>query len=329
MTASAYLIYNPIAGQGDAEQDLAMIQSNLRELDLQIYQTTPEIDADQLASQAVTSGASLIIVSGGDGTLSLAASALVGTGIPLGVIPRGTANALAAALGIPGKIEDACRTILANHRRAIDAATCNDQPMLLLAGVGFEAETVEQADRETKDRFGTLAYVIAGIQQLGTINPFKTILETEERIIEVSAAAVTVANIAPSTSVLAQGPDQIISDDGLLDITIVAPEGIGGAIAASYQLFRTSLEEKAVKRDDVGYFRAKSVTITTDPPQKVVIDGELSGITPIEVKSIPNGLTIIVPAVSTDRPLDSLQGLPELNIQHKTLKSSDSQTPEG
>lgn len=328
MTASVHLIYNPIAGQGNAEQDLAMIQSSLSGLNLQVYQTTPEIDADQLASQAVASGASLVIASGGDGTLSLAASALVGTDIPLGVIPRGTANALAAALGIPDEIEDACRTILANHRRAIDAATCNDQPMLLLAGVGFEAETVEQADRETKDRFGTLAYVIAGIRQLGTINPFKTVLETDERIIEVSAAAITVANIAPPTSVLAQGPDQIISDDGLLDITIVAPEGIGGAIAASYQLFRTALNEEAVDSNDIGYFRAKSVTITTDPPQKVVIDGELSGMTPITVESIPQGLTLIVPAVSTDRPLDSLTGLPDLKIQHKILKS-DSPSPEG
>ena len=198
----------------------------------------------------------------------------------MGIIPRGTANALAAALGISDQIEDACRTILANHRRAVDAATCNDQPMLLLAGVGFEAETVEQANRETKDRFGTLAYVISGIKQLGTIDHFKTTLETEERIIEVSAAAITVANIAPPTSVLAQGPDQIINDDGLLDITIAAPEGIGGAIAASYQLYRTALDEEAIERDDIGYFRAKSITITTDPLQKVVIDGELAGTTP-------------------------------------------------
>lgn len=321
MTSSAYLIYNPIAGQGDAEQDLAVILNYLRDLDLQVCQTTPETDADQLAREAVASGTSLVIASGGDGTLSLAASALVETGIPFGIIPRGTANALAAALGISDQIEDACRTILANHRRAVDAATCNDQPMLLLAGVGFEAETVEQANRETKDRFGTLAYVISGIKQLGTIDHFKTTLETEERIIEVSAAAITVANIAPPTSVLAQGPDQIINDDGLLDITIAAPEGIGGAIAASYQLYRTALGEEAIERDDIGYFRAKSVTITTDPPQKVVIDGELAGTTPITVKSIPQGLTIIVPASDIDRPLDSLVGLPDLNIQHKDLES--------
>ena len=78
MTSSAYLIYNPIAGQGDAEQDLAVILNYLHDLDLQVCQTTPEIDADQLAQQAVASGASLIIASGGDGTLSLTASALVG-----------------------------------------------------------------------------------------------------------------------------------------------------------------------------------------------------------------------------------------------------------
>lgn len=321
MLICAYLIYNPIAGQGDTEQELEAILGYLDPLKVHVRRTTPEVDADQLAREAVSANASVVIASGGDGTVSLTASALIGTDIPLGIIPRGTANALAVALGIPHEIEAACQTIMADHRRKIDTATCNEQPMILLAGIGFEAETVEQADRPTKDRLGTFAYVLSGIQQLGEMSQFQTILETPEQRIEVSAAAVTVANIAPPTSVLAQGPAQIICDDGLLDITIVSPENVAGAIAASYQLFHTALRNEAVERPDVGYFRAESVMITTDPPQKVVVDGELVGTTPIFVQSIPQGLTLLVPPVPGEQPLERLPGLPNLKIEPKTPMS--------
>src|SRR6476646_9463988 len=102
MIRSACLIFNPIAGQSDPEQDLAQIRSLLEpEIDLEIFSTTEAVDADQLADIAVQRGVEAIIASGGDGTLSATAAALVGTEIPLGVISRGTANAFANALGLP------------------------------------------------------------------------------------------------------------------------------------------------------------------------------------------------------------------------------------
>jgi diacylglycerol kinase family enzyme len=86
----------------------------------------------------------------------------VGTNIPLGIISRGTANAFANALDIPNTIEAACENILGGLTRVVDAATCNgEMPMVLLAGVGFEAETVELADREMKNRWGMLAYILS------------------------------------------------------------------------------------------------------------------------------------------------------------------------
>ena len=96
----------------------------------------------------------VIIASGGDGTVSAVTEALIGTDIKLGVISRGTANAFANAVGIPTSIEAACQNILAGSIKKVDAAMCNDKPMVLLAGIGFEAETVKDADRDAKDRFG-------------------------------------------------------------------------------------------------------------------------------------------------------------------------------
>ncbi len=110
---TAYLIFNPAAGQGDPEQELGVIRSALEpEMTLNIHETTPEVGADQLAHQALEAGAEAVLVSGGDGTISSAANAVVGRDVPLGIISRGTANAFANALGLSENIEEACQTIL-------------------------------------------------------------------------------------------------------------------------------------------------------------------------------------------------------------------------
>ncbi len=318
----ACLIFNPVAGQSDPEQDLAAIRALLEpEIDLDIRFTTEDVDGDTIAKEAITQGASTIIASGGDGTLSAAAAALVGTSIPLGVISRGTANAFAGALDLPDTIPAACETILGGATRVVDAALCNGLPMVLLAGIGFEAETVERADRQAKKRFGLLAYVMAGLQELRELDSFTAEIETEDKVITVTASAVTVANAAPPTSILAQGPAGVIFDDGLLDITIVAPVSRAGAIAASYHLLQTALNENAAaERNDIGYLRTRRVIVRTDPPQKVALDGEIIGNTPIDVECVPGGLTIFVPRdAAPPAPLEKLEGLPELTIESKPV----------
>jgi YegS/Rv2252/BmrU family lipid kinase len=318
MKRSACLIFNPVAGQSDPEQDLLTIETLLApEIDLDIRLTTPEVDAGQLAHEAVERGVHMIIASGGDGTLSAAANALVGTNIPLGIISRGTANAFASALGIPDTIEGACQTILQGTTRVVDAAQCNGKPMVLLAGVGFEAEMVEKADRESKNRFGMLAYIMAGVKQLREFDTFEAKIETDEKVITVTAGAVTVANAAPATSILAQGPAGIIFDDGLLDLTVVAPENRTGAIASAYHLLQSAFRGDAAERDDIGYLRARRIKVTTEPPQKVVLDGEIIGTTPIDVECVPGGLTILVPVTEELQPAEKLEGLPELTVASK------------
>ncbi|MBD2437489.1 YegS/Rv2252/BmrU family lipid kinase [Nostoc sp. FACHB-110] len=329
MNRSACLIFNPVAGQGDPEQELIEIRALLEpaiELDIQF--TTEEIGADALAYAAVERGVNEIIASGGDGTLSAAAAAAINTNIPFGIISRGTANAFATALGIPDTIEAACQTILQGTTRNIDVAYCNDRPMILLAGIGFEAETVEKANREAKNRFGIIAYILAGIQQLRELQSFDVEIETDDKIIKTTAAAVTVANAAPPTSVLAQGPAGIIYNDGLLDLTIVAPVNTAGAIAATYHLFQSASAGNAAERDDIGYLRAKQFKITTDPAQKVVLDGELVGTTPIEVKCVPEGLKVFVPAAEEVELAEKLDGLPNLVIELKHPKEGEEDTEE-
>lgn len=296
MKRSAFLIHNPVAGQGNPQDELQQICDFLEpEFDLEIQLTTEEIDADRLAEAALQAGASLIIASGGDGTLSATAQALVGTDIPLGLISRGTANAFAKALGIPETLEGACQTILQGHTRVVDAASCNGRRMVLLAGIGFGAEMIAHADRAAKDRFGVMAYILAGMQQLRQLESFQISIKTEDEIIVGDAVAVTVANAAPITSILAQAPEAVIVDDGLLDVTIISPETKAGAIAAGFQLLQSAIRGTAKSTSSIDYRSVRAIKIEADPPQKVAVDGEIVGFTPIEVECIPKGLIVFVP----------------------------------
>ncbi len=295
----AHLIFNPVSGQGNPDQALATIRQVLEpSMHLYVHTTTPDVSAGELAKTAIEAGADLVIASGGDGTVSAVAEALINTGIPLGIIPRGTANAFATALGIPGGLQGACETIAAGVTRVVDAARCNGLPMILLAGIGFEAETVERANREVKDRLGALAYLLAGVQQLNEQQMFTTTIEVEGSINEFQAAAITIANAAPATSVLAQGFGQVIPDDGLLEVTIGAPITKMQAINTVIQLFGAALTKVAPNREDIICLRAKRLKVTTDPEQKVVVDGEVIGTTPVEIECIPGGLTVFTPTAS-------------------------------
>ena len=292
-TRVGYLIFNPISGQGNAQQDLALIHQLLEpQVRLNVHLTTPEVSAEQLAQEAIAKGAELILASGGDGTISAVAGAIFGTGISLGIIPRGTANAFAVALGIPTNIRGACETILAGTTRIVDAARCNGFPMILLAGIGFEAEMVERANREAKSRFGALAYIVAGIQQLNEHELFATQIEIDNVVNEFQAGAVTIANAAPPTSVLAQGLGQVIATDGLLDVTIATPITKLQAVNAMLSLFGSALVKTAPNRPDIVHLRTKRLKVTTDPAQKIVVDGEIIGTTPVEIECIPSGLTV-------------------------------------
>jgi YegS/Rv2252/BmrU family lipid kinase len=319
MKKNAYLIFNPVAGQGNSEQELASIESILgTELELKIYQTTPEISAEDLATQAIAEQAELVIVSGGDGTVSAVAGKIVNTDIPLGIIPRGTANAFANAIGIPIDLNNACQTILDGEIQAVDLATCNGYPMMLLAGIGLEANAVEAASREAKNRFGALAYIVAGIKQLQQMELFEVKIETEDTVVTCNASAITIANAAPAASILAQGPNEILYTDGLLDITIFAPANTLSALMASYHLLQSALQNRATVRDDIGYLRARKARITTNPPQKVVIDGEVIEADAIEVSSIPLGLNVFVPEITTEEPTERLSGLPNVEVSQRS-----------
>jgi YegS/Rv2252/BmrU family lipid kinase len=300
---TAWLIFNPVAGQGNPDQELTLIRSALEpQILVHVVMTRPDVDPADQARDIVkaidtgdASGSNLIIASGGDGTVSAVAGAVIGTGVPLGIIPRGTANAFSVALGIPTNLRGACETILAGNTHVVDAARCNDLPMILLAGIGFEAGMVNRATRELKNALGPLAYVLAGAQQLANQQPFKARLTIDGEDSEVEAGAITVANVAPPTSVLAQGFGAVVPDDGLLEVTIATSGTRLQGVNALASLMASAVVKAPTEREDLLCLRARAITIEADPPQQLVIDGEIMDANPIHIECLPKSLTVFAP----------------------------------
>ena len=301
-TRIAHLIFNPVSGQGNSQQELQLIKDLLKvQMQLVVHLTTPEISAEQLAQKALAAEADLIIASGGDGTVSAVAGVVMNTGVPFGVIPRGTANAFASAIGIPNvltPIRSSCEVILAGQTRVVDMAMCNNQAMVLLAGIGYEAEMVEKADRETKNRWGALAYLMAGWKQLDEQELFDTEITIENAVKNFQAGAITVANAAPPTSVLAHGLGEVICDDGLLDVTIITASEQDTkleAIAGLLKMLGAALIKTPPNDPSIFHLRTRKLKITTKPWQKVVLDGEIIEAESVEIECIPHSLKVFAP----------------------------------
>lgn len=260
------------------------------------------IQSSEESSEYESPSSSLIVASGGDGTVSEVAGCTMGTGIPFGVIPRGTCNAFSTALGIPTNIEDACHNIIFGHVRIIDGGMCNDTPFVNLAGIGFEAGLVDNATRELKNTFGNIAYAIGGLEQaLKQHAPFKcdvTIDGHPTKTIE--ANVITVANVAPNSSVFAQGFGEVIPDDGLFEVTIATGANALESLEGLASLWISSVVKAPSMSDKILRVRAKSLTVDCAPsenqePPKLLLDGEVLQINPVKFQIIPKGLHVVTP----------------------------------
>jgi YegS/Rv2252/BmrU family lipid kinase len=293
-TEPIWVILNPSSGGGDGGHRIDRLKRTFPG-GTEILAPTEERDPAAQAREALRQGARTVVAAGGDGTVSAVASALVGTRIPLGIIPLGTANAFAGAMGIPEDLSGAWAVIREGHLRTVDTGTCNDRRFVLMANLGVKVDSIREADPETKSRFGMLAYLFSGLVHIRDLEGFEIELTLDGETVATEAAAVTVANAAPPLSVLAQGPAKIPVDDGLLDVTVLSPDGFWDTVTASAHLLRTAVFEEEAARDDIASFRARRIVLTPGEPRELLVDGEPAGETPAEIECVPASLHVLVP----------------------------------
>jgi diacylglycerol kinase family enzyme len=249
---------------------------------------------DGATRRAVAAGAGLVFAVGGDGTVRACAQALAGSQVPLAIVPRGTANLVATALGVPASLGAALEVGFGEHERQIDLAVADGTTFAAMAGIGLDAMVVAATMAAVKGAAGWLGYAATGITRLaGAHTGFRIRLDDGEPI-HCHARCVVVGNVGllPGGFVLLP---EARPDDGLLDVGILAPAGPFGWPRVAWRVLTRSRHDDAV----LERHQARRVEITAEARLPRQADGELIGAaTSLTVALAPGGLLVRVPAAS-------------------------------
>jgi YegS/Rv2252/BmrU family lipid kinase len=283
----ALLICNAKARNGGL--DLDEVRRILRAGGIEPVEPPP--DADCRAEIHKHAGSvDLVILGGGDGTMNFAAPALVETGLPLAILPLGTANDLARSLNLPPDPLEAARFIPTAEARPVDLGGVNGHYYFNVASIGFSAELAGELTAESKKTFGVLGYAVAAIRVLRRVRPFTVTIEHDGTVEKVTTIQVSVGNgrhygggmtVAESAAV----------DDGKLDFYSLEIDHWWRLIALLPALRRGTHGRAA----DVRAFHAQEIRITTRRPRPVNTDGELTTHTPAHFKVFPKILQVFAP----------------------------------
>lgn len=260
--------------------------------DLLWYEVPKSRKAPKKARRAVEDGAELVLVWGGDGMVQRCVDALAGTGVPVAIVPAGTANLLAANLGIPEDLAEAVRIAFHGARRQLDLGRVNGEHFAVMAGVGFDAEMIADADRGAKDRLGRLAYVRAGLRHVrGGTTPVCVEVDGVEWF-RGDASCVLLGNVGRITGGI-PAFDDARPDDGWLEVGVATADG-------ALQWART-LGRMAVGRSERSPFvritRARKVRVTLAVPTRYELDGGArAAVRRVKARVVPGALTVCVPA---------------------------------
>jgi diacylglycerol kinase (ATP) len=241
--------------------------------------------------RVLAKGAELVFVWGGDGTVQRSVDALAGSDAALAILPAGTANLLATNLGIPQDIEEAVSIGLRGARRKLDVGRLDGERFAVMAGAGFDAAMIRQADGNLKDRFGRVAYVWTGAKTLRA-KPFKAKIEVDGAPWYSGAAScILVGNVGRLFGGIEVFGDAVL-DDGLLDLGVVTAEG---PVQLTRTMARTAFSDPQ-KSPFVRVTKARKVRVKLDRKVRYELDGgDRSKVTKFKVDVEPDAVTVRVP----------------------------------
>jgi len=253
------------------------------------------------AREAVATGARLLVVVGGDGSVRSAAAVLAGTGIALGIIPAGTGNLMAAALGIPRSPERAAAALADARERPIDVgrawvgSPATPMPFIVAAGVGFDARVMAATTERRKRSLGIGAYFAVATAVAARIRPFEVRLVVDGAVHEADALAVLVANAGELVPGLLRPRLPLVPDDGLLDVLVARGRGAAGGSRAAIELLfgrgvHTAIGPYAAR------FAARRVEVEAPAGEPVEVDGDVVGGGRLVAEIVPGAVRILVPA---------------------------------
>jgi diacylglycerol kinase (ATP) len=268
-------IINPISGAGAdthaAEHRIALLKDALdrRRLPSEIFLTERAGHAKELASRAVRDAAPLVVVWGGDGTVNEAGAALLGSQTAMGLVPAGSGNGLAAALGRPHEPQAAIASALDGPIRPIDAGMFGDRPFFNIAGIGVDARIATLFNVRARGSRGKWPYIAIGLRE-----GYRYCCDTYDLELDGEPQSVRALLIA-----FANGPEygngirlsaRAKLDDGLLDATIVEDR----SVVARFWHARHLARGTADRAPRVTTRQLRRAVIRSAAPMEFHLDGE-------------------------------------------------------
>jgi YegS/Rv2252/BmrU family lipid kinase len=284
------VLVNPSAGGGRARELLPRLEGALRDhaIDHRLVMTT-SLDHGIEEARAAAQDGEIPVVMSGDGLIGQIGGALVGSGVPMGVIPGGRGNDLARVLGIPTDIPAAVALIASGITRSIDVAEVNGRRFLGIASCGLDS-TANEIANDARLLRGHLVYLYAGLRALAAWQPARFTITLDGRRREFSGYSVAAANSKAFGGGMFLAPDAEL-DDGLLDVVYIVQFAKRRYLANLPKVFKGT----HVDKDEVFVVRAGTVEIEADRPFAVYADGDHLADLPAKIRVLPRALEVIAP----------------------------------
>ena len=271
------LIVNPTAGSDQGITIAGEAVKRLRERfgDVDMVITSAEGDARAAAREAAAAGCDYLFAAGGDGTLNEALNGVSDVpralaAVTFGIVPIGTGNDFATALGIPDQVDEAIDVLARRRSRAVDVGRVNGTYFVNVSAGGFLAEASEAVSAPLKTITGRLAYLIGGAQVLLRHEPIETTCRTAsmQQVVMLETFAVCNSRLVGGGRLIA--PDAVF-DDGQLDVCLIADMPTMDFVG----LLRKVSNGGHVADARVSYFRTRELELTFDRQVKVNVDGQV------------------------------------------------------
>ena len=289
-----HIIVNPASGK--KESTLPMITASMKGAGIQWEAsiTHQANDAIRFAKAAAKERIDALAVYGGDGTLMEAISGLIGSEIPLFILPGGSANVMATELGIPTDLKEAC-TLLGHgplETKTIDVGQFNKRYFIIGISLGFEADVVKGADRQTKNKIGIFAYLLSAVAALKITKKAVYHLKIDGEEHKVEGLICLITNTGNLGFSHISFDKHIDVSDGFLDVVVVRK--------ANLSLLRLIVitflkRQRPDNLELVKHWQGKDISVSSSPQQTIQCDGEVLEKIPLHIKIIPGAIKVLVP----------------------------------
>jgi diacylglycerol kinase (ATP) len=293
------VIHNPISGRRRAAL-LEHVLGRLRTTGcvVELCNTGRRGDAELIAAAASPDRYDVVAVAGGDGTINEVLNGMAGSPLPLGLIPMGTANVLAAELGLPPSADGLAQTLLEGRRQHIQLGLASGRRFAMMAGVGFDAHVVQGINPRLKRAVGKGAYVWQSLVEMARYRPQRFRLTIDGKTW--TAASAVVANGHYYAGRFTCAPMASLTD-ARLHVCLFKSSGRLSIVRYGLALLLGSLH----RRRDIEIVPATRVRIAGDiegeTGDPVHGDGDIIARLPLEIAMDPSGIEVIVPAVASTR----------------------------